>query len=310
MSQEFLAQLGVTESATPTAACANRLREHLLAVLLNPERSTLTNLICTSGRAQQDWSAAYRLYARQRANTDVLFASALGQLLERLPPQAPLVVALDDTLVRRRGTHIDGVAWRRDPLGPAFQTNLVRGQRYLQFSAAWPLQHGQARLLPIGFFHAPSAPKPPKQTEATPEACATAREQCKQQRLNAQALTHMRALRAQVEPGRRLLFCGDGSYTNATVLKHLPPHTVYLGRLRKDAALHHLPEAKAPEARGGRPRFTVRRRPRPRRGVRTRTCLGRRWRPLPQAGGTGSGSSDWGRCSGARAGRPCRCRWW
>ena len=53
--------------------------------------------------------------------------------------------------------------------------------------------------------------------------------------------------------GRRLVCCGDGSYTNATILKDLPPDTVYLGRLRKDAALHFLPAAKAPEACGGRP---------------------------------------------------------
>ena len=52
--------------------------------------------------------------------------------------------------------------WAGDPLGPAVQTNLVRGQRYLQLSAAWPLAHGAARMVPVAFVHSPSAPKAPK----------------------------------------------------------------------------------------------------------------------------------------------------
>ena len=33
----------------------------------------------------------------------------------------------------------------------------------------------------------------------------------------------------------------DGSYTNGEVLKHLPPRTHLIGRIRKDACLHQLP---------------------------------------------------------------------
>lgn len=142
------------------------LRDHLLAVLLCPDRSTLSNLICTAGRSQADWTADYRLYSQERVDEKVLFEDVRLRLEETLAPEAPLVVAMDDTLVHKTGTHIEGVAWRRDPLGPKFQTNLVRGQRYVQFSAAWPLAQGQARMIPIGFFHAPSAPKPPKKAAA------------------------------------------------------------------------------------------------------------------------------------------------
>ena len=47
-----------------------------------------------------------------------------------------LAFAMDDTIARKTGKKIHGSAWKRDPLGPAFQTNLVLAQRYLQFSAA------------------------------------------------------------------------------------------------------------------------------------------------------------------------------
>ena len=182
MSAELDSLLEVVEQATGQPSCAQRLREHMLSVLLCPEKSTLTNLICTGGRQQQDWSADYRLYSRERVEEKVLFATVREQIEQSLPPQAPLVVAMDDTLMRKRGTHIHGVAWRRDPLGPPFQTNLVRGQRYLQFSAAWPLEEGAARMVPIGFFHAPPAGKLPKDADAA--TLAQYREEQKQRALN------------------------------------------------------------------------------------------------------------------------------
>ena len=104
----------------------------MLAVLLCPERATLTNLICTSGGQQHDWSADYRLYSKGRTDINGLFSSVLKEVLSALPQEEPVVIALDDTLLRKTGTHIDGVAWRRDPLGPPFQTNLVRAQRFLE----------------------------------------------------------------------------------------------------------------------------------------------------------------------------------
>ena len=45
----------------------------------------------------------------------------------------------------------------------------------------------------------------------------------------------------------------DGSYTNQTVLRGLPPRTVLIGRIRKDAELFHPPPESTPGLRG-RPR--------------------------------------------------------
>ena len=80
----------------------------------------MTNLICSHGRQHGDWSADYRLYSQDRVDPDALFTKVRGHLLDTLPPDAPLVLALDDTLVRKTGTHIHGVGYKRDPLGPAF----------------------------------------------------------------------------------------------------------------------------------------------------------------------------------------------
>lgn len=223
----------------------------MLASLLCLERHTLTNLICTSGAQQQDWSAHYRLYSKERVNEAALFDTARTTLQQALPEGHPLVISMDDTLVRKRGTHIVGVGWKRDPLGPAFQTNLVRGQRYLQFSAAWPLEDGAARQVPIAFQHAPSATKLPKLVD---EAQIKAhREEQKQKNLNAYALSQMKQITESVNRARRIHFCGDGSYTNQTILRNLPEHSLYIGRMRNDAVLHYPPKPKACGA-NGRPR--------------------------------------------------------
>jgi hypothetical protein len=223
----------------------------MLASLLCPERGTLTNLICTGGAQQEDWSAHYRLYAKERVSESALFDTARTAVQQALPEGHPLVVSLDDTLVRKRGVHISGVGWKRDPLGPAFQTNLVRGQRYLQFSAAWPLSSGAARQVPIAFEHAPSAARLPRQADAA--QAQAHREEQKQKNLNAYALAQMRQITAAVSGSSKVIFCGDGSYTNQTILRSLPEGSLYIGRLRKDAALHHPPPPAAGRA-SGRPR--------------------------------------------------------
>lgn len=247
------AMLAGTAQAASTARGAQRLRQHLLATLLCPERSTLSNLLCTSGLQHQDWSAHYRCYSERRVDTGVLFHQVCDQLQQSLGADAPLVVAMDDTLVRKRGTHIHGAGWRRDPLGPAFQTNLVRGQRYLQFSAAWPLGQGQARMMPIGFYHAPGAGKPAR--DADQAALAAHKEQCRQRSLHAQALGYMKGLRDAVPAQRRIVFNGDGSYTNKAVLRGLPQGSCYIGRMRRDAVLHYLPQNSGEALKGRRPSY-------------------------------------------------------
>jgi hypothetical protein len=42
---------------------------------------------------------------------------------------------------------------------------------------------------------------------------------------------------------RSLLVCADATFTNRTVLRDLPPRTILIGRIRKDARLYALPTA-------------------------------------------------------------------
>jgi hypothetical protein len=251
------------QQATKSLTSAQRLTRHLLASLLCPDRLTLSNVICASGGQHQDWSADYRLYSKSRVAQEQLFAPVIEAAEERLPQGRPLVVLLDDTLARKTGPKIHGVSWRRDPLSPAFQTNLVRGQRYIQFSAAWALDAGSAeqpaigpaRALPIAFHHAPGAGKLPAKLKDDALAKAQHRLELKQKSLTMQALGHFRNLRKTVPPDRSIHLIGDGSYTNATIVKALPENTHYTGRFRKDAALRYPPPPLPADHKGRRPSY-------------------------------------------------------
>lgn len=52
------------------------------------------------------------------------------------PPNAPVFSQIDDTIIHKRGRHVAGTSWRRDPLGPAFADNFVWANRFLQISLA------------------------------------------------------------------------------------------------------------------------------------------------------------------------------
>ena len=217
----------------------------------------MTGLLTTCGLQFQDWTAEYRLFSRHRLPVADLFAVIRRAVLAALPAAAPLSVAIDDSLLRKTGSRTPGVAWRRDPLGPHFQTNFVRAQRVLQFSAALPLAEGACRSVPISFQHVPPAAKP--SAKASAQERQQYREAARRARLTHLASAQIAALRnaLDAEPSglqRPLHLFVDGGYTNATVLKHLPPRTILVGRIRKDAKLYALPPVAPTPPAVGRPR--------------------------------------------------------
>ncbi len=235
---------------------AARLHSHVLSQLLCLGRHTVTGLLCTAGRPQHDWSADYRLYTRGRVDPEALFSVVRRNVAARLPADAPFLVALDDTLERKRGRKIPGTAWRRDPLSPPFGVNWVWGRRILQLSALLPLnQPGWVRALPIDHVDAPTAVHPRR--HAAPELWAAYRQQQRELNINRQALGRIERLRQQLyceRPGGRLWLVGDGRFTNRTLLRNLPAGVTFIGRVRHDAKLCQVPTAAAVGPRGGRPR--------------------------------------------------------
>jgi hypothetical protein len=245
-----------------TAFCQQRTWERArrlgLAQLVCPGRHTVTALLCTSGRQFVDWSSDYRLFSQDRWDAHDLFVPVVRGIADRLPPGAPFVAAMDDTVVEKTGTHIPGVAYRRDPLSPTFHVNFIRGQRFLQLAGQVPIPDGSgaARAIPVRYEHVPSVPKPKK--SACPEEWKAYRRQQRACNLSTHGVRVMRNLREELDMrhgarDRRLIVAVDASYTNETVLKGLPERTTLIGRVRKDAKFFYpLPPEDPSPVRGKR----------------------------------------------------------
>ncbi len=227
-----------------------------MSVLTCLGRHTITGLLTTSGQHDRDWSGVYRLFEKERVDLERLFAPVYQKVLGRLPEGAPVVGFLDDTLLAKRGRKVAGANWRRDPLGPPFQANLIWSQRFVQSALALPEGVGavRARAIPVQLRHAPTALRP--RAGAGPEAWAQYRQEQRRRCLSVVGAQQMGALRARLDahPGgakRALLLAVDGSYTNRTMYRKLPARTTLIGRVRKDAALFAPPVASGGR---GRPR--------------------------------------------------------
>jgi hypothetical protein len=224
-----------------------------LGWLCGQKPKTVTSALEWLDQTQADWSADYRLFSQAQWDIPTIFQPVFTQALAH-PACGPQRVYLgqDDTLARKTGRKIPGVAYARDPLSPPFQVNLVLGQRFVQTSLL--LQPGGAdhpwRALPVNFSHAPT-PKIPKR--ASPAEQQALKEVRKKHRLSLVALEQLRGCRQHLDrqPGgyeRWLIDVVDGGYSNQTFLRGIPERTHVVARVRKDAALRaYLP----PEQRHG-----------------------------------------------------------
>ncbi len=209
-------------------------------------RVTISGMLIAIGKQFVDWTAAYSLFWGNRINMDKIFNVALQVSLQQLDKAQMIVAHLDDTIIRKVGKKIAGTSWRRDPLGPAFHTNFIWAQRFMQISVS---VHGsnlnsQSRAIPVDFHHCPSVKKPGK--NHTPEELAMYKDAQKQCNLNTQAVKRIVLLREEVDKNgasdREIYLSVDGSYTNKTIFKGLPQRVTLIGRIRKDAKLSYKPE--------------------------------------------------------------------
>jgi hypothetical protein len=228
-----------------------RSRRHLLSSLVGFGRHTITGLLRTQNRHQQDWTADYRFYSQDRFDDELVF-DLVRQIVEsHLDKPQPLVTAMDDSLLRKTGRTVHGVRYVRDPLSPPFNVNFVRGLRVLQISAALPDGTGAARLVPIDFQHAVLPPKPSR--KATPEQLQAYQQERARRNINKVGAARLEWLRQQMDQSggaqRRLITCVDGRFTNSSVFEAVPERTVLIGRLRKDTVLYYLPQAQPPKGR-------------------------------------------------------------
>jgi len=223
-----------------------RAREMAYGALTCMGRHTLTGILTASGKQFTDWSAAYRLFSHQRIDIEKIFDVARENTLKETGHLPMIIAHMDDTIIKKTGRHVPGASWRRDPLGPPFNTNFIWGQRFLQISMALPHDNGQcqSRAIPIDFHHCPTAKKPSSGAEQA--AWDQYKEVQKKIKLSKQGIDRIHLLREKLDQSdfrdKQLVLSVDGSYTNTQVLKGLPKKVTLIGRIRKDTKLFNLPD--------------------------------------------------------------------
>jgi len=244
----LLAQLqGLMERCAPVFAQRRTFVRFLRIVvtwLALYGRKPLSRTAAAQGRIQQIPSTDYRVFSRAPWDIRDLFAQVFDTVIEQVPAQEALVLALDDTLVKKVGRSIAQSRWARDPLSPPFRVNFVRGLRFLHAAVCLrPSRPGPqaVRALSVAFELAPPARKPGKKaTEAEQAQYRRDRAACTLATRAADLMARIRTrLDQQGEAHRTLRMVVDGSYTNRTVLRALPPRVHLVGRTRKDIRLVH-----------------------------------------------------------------------
>lgn len=241
LGEAFLAISSGWRGAFARSRSFKRATRMAIGLLCGIGRGTTTRAILALGRKDFDWSADYRLCSQSPWSAEDLFSSALKQALV-YDASDWCVLAFDDTRLKKTGKKIEGAQYHRDPLSPAFHTNLMYGLRYLQCSLLLPLHQTSersARGVPISFEHAPCAKKPGK--KAGPETWALYRKEQAQKNLSAtfkDSLARQRARLDEFGENLRLMVATvDGSFCNRKCLEQLPDRTAVLARTRKDSKL-------------------------------------------------------------------------
>jgi len=245
-------------------AHSEKLYRHILGQLSCLGRHTVTGILCSSGRQFCDWSADYRLYSEERFCEDSIFDQVKDEVSSFLAPDEPLIAAMDDSILRKRGRKIHGSKFQRDPLSPPFHTNLVLSQRFIQISAGVPNADGSADMIPVDFLHAPLPQKPrPKAPQIEWDEYERARQKANINLYGAQRLEHFRNT---VDQSRQIIMAVDGRFTNSTLLEKFPENMTFIGRVRGDA--HLLMPCHKRTGKKGRPRKYLSKAPTPKELLR------------------------------------------
>jgi hypothetical protein len=240
----LLKHTGLWARVFPQQRSLERAVALAIGILCGVGRRTLTRAISFHGNTQKDWSADYKVFSRSPWSARELFQPILQQAIQDHELKR-IVLSSDDTRVWRNGKHVPDTQWHRDPLGPAFQTNLRWGHRFLQTSLVLPLYEqdpqSSARSIPVRFEMAPVVRKPG--LKADEAQLQEYRAQKKKKNLSVQFVTMAKELRTHLNEhghaAKRICFVVDGSFCNRTVYQERweTENVSVVSRCRKDIVL-------------------------------------------------------------------------
>ncbi len=224
-------------------------------------RRTVTGMILAADAVGTKHHSAYhRLFAAASWSLDALGLAVFALILPWLGP-GMIVLAVDDTLARKRGKKVHGVGMHHDPLISTRKvalTNWGHSWVVLGVIVRFPFCPQRCFCLPILFRLYIS-----KQTVA---------KQGGRYRTRPELAVEMLTVLCAACAARRFHTLADSAYGGQSVLANLPPNCDLTSRLDLDARLYNAPPQSKPGAKG-RPRKRGQRLKTPRQMLKGRTRI-------------------------------------
>jgi len=253
--QDFDAMLGMLRPYFCQQRSFERARAMAFGQVTTYGLRTISRIIFSKNEQHKDWSADYKLFSRSKLSVPSMFFQVLKEgASHSFWDDNAIVVALDDTAIKKTGKKIAPVRTLRDPMSPAYHVNLMRAIRFIQ--ASMIIAPGDdlelARAIPVLFDEAAPAAKPRK--TATDEVKEQYKKDRKATNLSTMGHDAILTIRKQVDQlpdgKRRLLYNAiDGSYCNRNYLRDLPDNIISIARTRKDIKLFHPADQRNPTGR-------------------------------------------------------------
>lgn len=143
-----------------------RVRDIGICLLCAPHPHTLTSIISVKNDSEQDFSGDYRVFSRSKWEENDLFIPMIEDSLLYFEDSPYIYAAIDDSIMKKTGKHIEEARWQRDKMSPPFHVNLIWGIRFIQTSLTLPLHNfdpQEASIgIPVRWTLAPVLKKPKK----------------------------------------------------------------------------------------------------------------------------------------------------
>ncbi|MDX2112022.1 MAG: transposase [Verrucomicrobiota bacterium] len=241
-----------------------KMQRHAAGLILTMGRTCISRILTTLHLDQIDWSAEYRLFSRSRWNPQDAFKPVLHAMKDYgCDGDGPIVIAGDQTHIKRSGRKVAGTHTMRDPVSSqAYHVNLIRGVSFLHLGVlAYPKGYASApasvqdvlpspRCLPVHFSRAPVLKKPARKASET--EIALHKQLQKTRPVMQSTLAAMKDVRERLDQcghkQRRIHFVFDGSFCNRTVMEKPMERIDITCRCRKNASFR----LRDPQGKGNR----------------------------------------------------------
>lgn len=215
--------------------------EHVLVLVMGavlaPGKRTVTACLRMTGRAEAgNFASCHQILNRARWDPHAVARRLLLLLVERLVPDGPVVLGMDDTIERRWGRRIAARGIYRDPVRSS-HGHVVKasGLRWLSFMLLTPLPWtGLTKALPVLTLLAPSE--------------RAARLSGHRHKLLTDWARQGILQLCRWLPGRESVFVGDSSFAAHEIAHAVNGRATLISRLRLDANLFAPPPPRHAQA--------------------------------------------------------------